>query len=520
MMNAASIQLETIINSQNTKYTNLVYRKNSDHFYTFGRGELLDSTIYETNKELVDRKIIQFIEENRGLLDHERLEMLTDILDREIVQITGTLTGLWKYIYRILSLFALVKNERIREEEKTRYEEIAAAIRTEVIIIGDSVHSPHQPSIQNHFPSTPFNQITRSSRLESLRSPFDERRTISTPPASLLAPHRAPPPPPPPPPANLAAVFDTPSKLILLPGETRPPTNIKSTGYQLLGNDLLQEQIEEINQYIENLKRVLNPLKERMIDPMEKLRVVIKAREDELAFAKIKLEDCKPKLDCLNRKIENNVIATCKVKGKAKAFFHMYPTPIYREIKNEISGAVPKPSKSEGDRQDEIKNEVSEDERDFSHDSIDLPKTPDTAHLKGQFMNLNSLQPADPLEKELDSCQSEDHLTYLNAHHDRITNQIAELNVVIGNLKRDLNRLENSTLQLRDCSTEEERAINYTAKQVEALLVEKYKELDVWTRRRGARVQVLDSKNKSHQPRNLNQQPQRTGILFVKDIPN
>ncbi len=91
-MNA--VNLQTIVESLDREKTILVFSKQSQTFHTFGKGEKLNSNIYESKKDQVELKIHEFITDNRYYLNDENLNKLQLNLENRIKHLDEKIYGI------------------------------------------------------------------------------------------------------------------------------------------------------------------------------------------------------------------------------------------------------------------------------------------------------------------------------------------------------------------------------------------------------------------------------------------
>ncbi len=328
-------------------------------------------------------------------------------------------------------------------------------------------------------------------------------------------------PPIPPPP-----VFQPP-KIILLVGEPRPLSEIKPTVYKSLTPDLLRDQINKIDLYIKACNLALDPYKQ-YFEELKEMKEAIKLMQDDLKLSQKALVECESKFNYLKEKCNENKIATFNIQGRTVLPpFQMYPMEIYKEIAGRINPHASFPAIDDFHEGDSMNTSSLDDlnlspvNPSFHHhsgfssdnsssmgDGFDMFQA--ASSVKETFKNImcddlpKNNKPS--LQKDIELSISEKHLKTLEKYCKAIEIEVQERKLAITELEAASRDMEENSFDVYDQTNETSLEVNYTVKQMETLLVEKYNHLNAWLRHKNSRVQELDKKEKNQPAKPLPQQ--------------
>ncbi len=548
-MNVIALQFQTIVESLDREKTILAFSNQDRTFHTFGKGEKLNPKVYEFNKDQINLKIYEFIQCNRAFLNPEGLKKLESHLGNQIkkltVKISGKNNNLFNRLKRIFivffSIFPLVPKPSNGEKEKAEkllLDKIMIIIKSNGLV---DLFAPNEPTIPQIL--APADQVNQAQSAPFLDYALDQA-IIANPDLPVDAPSRPIPPPP---------LFMAP-KTTMLVDESLPPADIKPSGYRLLSQDQLLDQINRIDDYIQASTPILESYKV-LIEEVKGVRENLKVEKEKLKTSQEILADCESKFRFLSFTCENKRIATFNIQGRiVLPPFQMYPLEIYNEIAERINPQYVLENPDWLDISSDISH--SEDDHDMVEDDVikapglfapkTLPKcssgtltitipgsssdisNEDTTtlpifdngfpsddaqgiidkeecikmfqkHLAPQPANNEPLLPKinpPAILKDIALSVSEKHLKILEKHILGIKEEVLMYQATVSALEEELDEKEKWEFNVFEQTGETSEEVAYTVNQMEALLVTKVNNLNAWLRHKNVRVQELEKREK------------------------
>ncbi len=218
----ATIQLRTILNGLE-RGNHLAYGDDG-HFYVFGMGTK-PAAIYETNSEEIRRRVKEFVNRNKALLQPELLNELQERLAGRLKVLNRNTTGFYALLYFLFSFDRRQFWDNKQLDDRTYLTEFKTFLETAVrelrqprlpVIPSASIIPPQPPTrpipprqpqaighpipTPNLIPETPI-PTPPKDQTPPLSDPIETnpQPTISPSPLTPPSPSNPPPPPPPPP---------------------------------------------------------------------------------------------------------------------------------------------------------------------------------------------------------------------------------------------------------------------------------------------------------------------------------